>query len=87
MSMEHDLSVKTWGRSYQITDIIDKGQRLACAIWATPTPEVGDFLLLRNPSTPDGRTRYRVDAIRFCDNPQDMAFVDLSFAPRQEMKP
>lgn len=84
---EHDLSAKVWGRNYNIMKIIDEGQRLECAIWATPTPKVGDFLLLRNSSTSDGRTRYRVDAIRTCDNPQDMAFVELSFAPRQEVKP
>jgi hypothetical protein len=84
---EHDLSFKAVGRNYNITDIIDKGQRLECAIWATPLPEVGDFLLLSNPSTPDGRTRYRVKTIRPCGNPRDMAFVNLAFAPRKEVKP
>ena len=84
---EHDLSSKASGRNYNIVGVFNQGRQLKCAIWATPMPKVGEFLLLSNPSTPDGRTRYRVETIHPCGNPRDMAFVNLEFAPRKEVKP
>ncbi len=86
-SKEHDLSPKAWGRNYNIVGVFNQGQQLKCAIWATPMPKVGEFLLLSDPSAPDGRTRYRVETIHPCENPRDMAFVNLAFAPRKAVKP
>lgn len=75
----HNLSMRIWGRNYEIVKFEQHGKFLEIALWATPLPEVGDYLLLRQA---EQTTRYRVDKIEPCGDPHDMAFADVSFAPR-----
>lgn len=77
----HDLSTRKWGRNYNIVQIIDGGAKLRAAIWATPLPQDGDYLILRG-DRPGHTTRYSIDQIEPCWHPGDMAFVSLTFAPR-----
>lgn len=81
-TLEHDLSAREWGRNYELIHVPDDGLKVSASIWATPTPREGDFLILSNPRNLDGKVRYRIDKITPCRDPRDMAFVELSFAPR-----
>lgn len=74
-----DLTRRAWGHNFNIVSIIDKGAKLKLAVWLPHLPSEGDFLIMPNQGD---TTRYRVDMIKHCHNPNDMAFVDVSFAPR-----
>ncbi len=82
------ISLVTATCHYNITRIIDGGRQLRAAVWATPSPREGDYLILRGDraggdmTQPWPTTRYRVDGVRPCYDPGDMCFVDLTFAPR-----
>ena len=76
-----DVSKRAWGRNYNVLKVIDDGKHLRLAVWSTPTPEPGDFLLLANGSD---TTRYAVDAVEYAPNVRDMTFVDATFAPREQ---
>lgn len=76
----HDLSMRIWGRNYNIMGIENEGARLRLAIWATPMPRQGDYLILKNGG---GTCRYQIASVETCGNPRDMAFVDADFAPRE----
>lgn len=63
----HDIGYKPVG-----------GNRLDAHGWGHGL-RVGHFILLSNgPAT----TRYVVETIRYCDDPTDMWFATLAFAPR-----
>tara|TARA_B100001029_G_scaffold176974_1_gene180788 strand:- start:715 stop:951 length:237 start_codon:yes stop_codon:yes gene_type:complete len=76
--MTHDLSEKSWGRNYNIMEIHEKGMRVDLVGWASGIKN-GDYLLLKQGL---GTTRYLVDSIRYCGDPIDMWFAEVSFAPR-----
>tara|TARA_Y100001938_G_scaffold148833_1_gene233680 strand:- start:2890 stop:3129 length:240 start_codon:yes stop_codon:yes gene_type:complete len=76
--MTHDLSPKCWGCNYNVLDIKDKGMKVSLCGWHSGIKS-GDFLLLKQG---DGTTRYLVDSIRYCGEPDDMWFAEASFAPR-----
>jgi len=59
----------------------DGGMHAKLAVWVTPTPSKGDFLILALADDPNG-TRYKVDAIKYCGDPGDMSVADCTFAPR-----
>jgi len=75
-----DLTRRGWGHNFNVVQIEDGGQRLKLAVWMPEFPGEGDYLLMPNKGD---TTRYQVDAVKPCWNPSDMAFLDVSFAPRQ----
>ena len=77
-AMTHDLSKKTWGCNYNIQELYDGGMKIDLVGWLSGIKS-GDFLILKQQ---DGTTRYLVDSIRYCGNPEDMWFATASFAPR-----
>lgn len=76
--MTHDLSSKSWGRNYNVMNIIDNGMQISLCGWYSGI-KTGDYLLLKQG---DGTTRYLVDSIRYAGDPEDMWFAEASFAPR-----
>lgn len=75
----HDLSMRAWGRNYNILKIEDGGARIQIAGWATPRPDDGDFLILGNGGE---TTRYQAEKVETCGNPDDMFFAECRFSPR-----
>jgi hypothetical protein len=78
--MTHDLSGKSWGCSYNVMKIHDRGMRADLAGWQSGIKN-GDFLILKQTA---GTTRYLVESIRYESNPPDMWFAKVSFAPRED---
>ena len=77
-SETHDYTAVGWGHSYSIQSISDEGQSLSLAGWGCGISN-GDYLLLKNG---EGSTRYKVDTVKYCRDPKDMWFAELSFSPR-----
>ncbi|GJE47364.1 hypothetical protein GOFOIKOB_0386 [Methylobacterium tardum] len=74
----HDYSRPRWGHACNTLRVIEEGQHLRVSGFGHGV-SAGDYLILPN----DGETtRYRVDTIRYQDDPRDMWFADLTFAPR-----
>ena len=73
------------GRDYTFTPI-NGGLRAHAAGWGSGI-SAGDYLLLEDRRSLDGRTRYRVEIIRYEADPKDMWSADLSFAPRRAAQP
>lgn len=77
----HDLTAKTWGHNYTITQIINHGERLRLSVWYAGLIRSGDYLILAHEN--GQTTRYQVEKIEYCRDPADMGFVDAVFAPRE----
>ena len=78
MKKTHDYSIKTWGRSYEILSLKDKGKEVRLAGWGTGI-KPKDFILLRNGAD---STRYQITTIEYQNDPVDMWFADATFSPR-----
>jgi hypothetical protein len=76
---EHDYMEREWSRDYAIDTVKDGGHQLNAHGWGRGIRE-GDYLLLAN--GPEAGTRYRVKTIRYTQDPPDMWFAELRFAPR-----
>jgi hypothetical protein len=77
----HDYAEnRGWGHDLNFRPIGD-GEKATASGWGYGIEE-GDFLMLANKHSPDGRTKYRVDAIRYEWNPRDMWHADLSYVRR-----
>jgi hypothetical protein len=74
----HDYSRPSWGHDYSTVAVIDGGRRLRLGGWGHGISP-GDYLILRNWGD---TTRYRVETIEYCENPRDMWFANVAFAPR-----
>lgn len=79
----HDYSVSDWGHTVNVMSVIDGGQRLKVYGFGKSIRRK-HFLLLRSGDarSADGKTRYRVEAIKYMRDPTDQFFADLIFAPR-----
>lgn len=77
----HDLTRRMWGQNYAINEVIKNGARLRMVIWSLSRIEAGDYLIIQNGGN---TTRYKVDEVKYCDDPPDMLFVKVSFAPRPD---
>lgn len=75
----HDYTRRYYGHDYSIRQAADGGTRLRMTGWGVGIV-AGDYLILRNG---DGTTRYQVEQIDYCNDPRDMWFADVAFAPRQ----
>jgi hypothetical protein len=75
----HDYTRRCYGHDYSIRQAADGGTRLRMTGWGVGIV-AGDYLILRNG---DGTTRYQVEQIDYCNDPRDMWFADVAFAPRQ----
>ena len=74
----HDYTRRRWGHDYSTTAVIDGGMRLRLAGWGLGI-KAGDYLILPNRGK---TTRYQVESIDYCTDPQDMWFAEAVFAPR-----
>ena len=71
---------RCWGHDYEISKIHDRGMKISLYGWCRGIT-VGDFLILQNG---ENSTRYKVESIRYANNPSDMWFAEVVFAPRTE---
>ena len=76
--IDDNYTIKEWGHSYSIQSISDGGLNLSLAGWGVGISN-GDYLILKNG---EGSTRYKVDTVKYCRDPHDMWFAELSFSPR-----
>ena len=76
----HDYSHRYWGHDYTF-DPIENGMRASMSGWGHGI-EAGDYLIIQDGA--DRTTRYKVDNIRYCNDPADMWHVKASFAPRSK---
>jgi hypothetical protein len=74
----HDYSAKEWGHSCEITSIEDGGLNINLAGWGKGIAS-GDFIVIKNG---EDTTRYKFKSIKYCNDPIDMWFGSLIFAPR-----
>ena len=75
-----NLTARVWGCDYQFTPV-EGGKKGTMHGWSPKRFTEGDYLLLKNG---DGTTRYQVVKVRWCDDPRDMFFADVVFAPRSK---
>ena len=75
----HDYTRPTWGHAVTVLAVERAGERLRVCGFGHRV-EDGDMLLLPNG---EETTRYRVELLRRCRDPQDQWFAELSFAPRK----
>ena len=78
MKKTHDLSSRTWGNNYSVMSIENKGHTINLTGWRKGI-SIGDYLIICNGSD---TTRYIVQQIDYQDNPEDMFFATVRFAPR-----
>jgi hypothetical protein len=78
--MTHNLTFRSWGHNYNITQYRNEGLEIDLTGWCHGIKN-GDFLLFEQG---DGTTRYLVESIRYCSDPTDMWFAAASFAPRED---
>tara|TARA_Y100001963_G_C6672968_1_gene396015 strand:+ start:300 stop:548 length:249 start_codon:yes stop_codon:yes gene_type:complete len=74
----HDYSVRSWGHDYNILSINDNGLSLRLTGWGYGLSD-DDYIILKNGMD---TTRYKIDEVRYENNPSDMWFAEASFAPR-----
>lgn len=75
----HEFTHQVWGDAFYY-EVLDEGMKLEGHGFRRGI-EVGDYVIIGQ----DGgkrTTRYKVDKIRYCNDPSDMWFGTLSFAPR-----
>lgn len=78
----HDYTRRCWGHNYTFTPR-NAGLEASMWGWGRGISE-GDYLILGNDEPgANPATRYRVCSIRYCVNPRDMWFAQVSFAPRE----
>lgn len=76
-SATHDYTVRCWGHDFAFTPI-DGGMRGHVIGWGDGL-RVGDYLILPNRAA---TTRYRIEAVEYYVDPNDMWSADVVFAPR-----
>ena len=83
MKKTHDYSAKSWGCSYEILNLKNKGHNVDLAGWGMGI-KPKDFILLRS-----GRdsTRYEITTIEYQSDPVDMWFASAVFSPRIKGEP
>lgn len=79
MRTTHDYTQRYWGHDYVIMELIAEGQKLKTCGWGNDIKK-NDYLILENNGN---STRYRVKEIRYENDPRDMWFATLGFAPRE----
>lgn len=77
----HDYTQRYWGHDYTWQSV-DGGLTANVLGWGIGL-RTGDYLLLPNRETPDGKTRYQIKSIRYYRDPNDMWDAKLVFAPRK----
>jgi hypothetical protein len=76
----HDYTVRGWGWDYTIRKVEEDGRLVRAAGWGEGIRQ-GDYLILQSKTS--GSTRYQVERIEYKQDPRDMWFADLTFAPRE----
>jgi len=77
----HDYTQRYWGHDYTITDVIDEGQQIKAMGWGHGLC-VGDYIRFGHEASSGGDTHYRIDEIKYYDDPRDMWSALLTF-PRK----
>lgn len=81
-SKTHDFTQRQWGHCAAPTRLFEGGLRARLSGHGADgalTPSDGDYVIL---ASGDRTTRYRLDAVEKCHDPQDQWFADATFAPR-----
>lgn len=74
----HDYRIRQWGHDYVILQIYNGGLEIYISGWGLGIAE-GDYLLIAHTK---GEARYKIESIRYVDDPADMWFANATFTPR-----
>lgn len=79
MGNTHDYTNREWGHDYSIQKINDGGLSISATGWGVGIKS-GDYIIIKNG---DDTTRYKFEDVSYYNNPSDMWYGSLSFAPRE----
>lgn len=82
MPNTHDYrqSARGWGHDYVFRPQ-DSGKRAHMMGWGFGIKK-GDFILMSNPRSDNGETRYQIESVKYFSDPKDMWSAEVVHAPR-----
>jgi hypothetical protein len=71
---------RRWG--HDVTVVAVNGVSLKATGWGSGLKS-GDFVILPNAKNPSGVSRYRIDLVRYYQDPPDMWSAELTHSPQE----